>query len=223
MNYLFNFVQNSKAVKYSKEFKEAISHLTDKEKDKLILRLLKKDPKLANRLMFELVSDQTIEERREEVEERILTKADDTAKYFHSVGYLNMDVRYLSGEISEHVYNTKDKFGEVYLNLKMINQILSVNHDNFKNLRHNSSSRKFYTAVIARAFKILILISKLHEDHWMELEEELNKFGNLIGDNHNLMETAIFNGLDVNWLLKLNIPKDIVEYHKDLRQQGYLK
>jgi hypothetical protein len=210
-------------MKYSKEFKEAISHLPDKEKDKLILRLLKKDIKLANRLVFELVSDQTIEERREEIEERIIKKADDTAKHFHSVGYLNMHVRYLSGEISEHVYNTKDKFGEVYLNLKMINQILSVNHDNIENLKNNSSSHKFFIAVIARAYKLLILISKLHEDHWIELEEELNRFGNLIGKNHKLMQTAIFNGLDVNWLLQFNIPEDIVEYHKDLRQQGYLK
>lgn len=210
-------------MKYPKEFKEAISNLPGKEKDKLILRLLKKDLKLANRLLFELVSDQTVEGRREEVEKRILKKASDRANYFHSVGYLNMDVRYLSGEISEHVFNTKDKFGEVYLNLKMINEVLSANQEHLINVKLNRSAQKFYTAVIARAFKILILISKLHEDFWMELETDLNQFGQLIGNNHALMETAIFNGFDVNWLLKFNIPEDIAEYHKDLRQRGYLK
>lgn len=210
-------------MKYTKEFKEAISHLPGKEKDKLILRLLKKDIKLTNRLMFELVSDQSIDERRDEVKLKIIEKAQNTARDYYSMGYLNMDVRYLSGEISEHVFNTKDKFGEVYLNLIMINEVLKVNNNKIASQKYNTSTRKFCTAVIARAFKILILISKLHEDFWIELEEELNRFGNLIGNNHHLMETAIFNGLDVNWLLKFNIPEDIVEHHKNLRQQGYLK
>jgi hypothetical protein len=210
-------------MKFSKEFKEAISHLPDKEKDKLLLRLLKKDLGLANRLEFELLSDLSIGDKREEVKKQILQKAAKTAQYFHSVGYLNMDVRELSGMISEHVYTTKDKFGEVYLNLIMINEILSVNQQHLSDFSRNSSARKFYTAVIARAFKILILISKLHEDFHVELEDELNRFGNLIGDNPNLMDTAIFNGLDVNWLLQFRIPEDIVEFHKDLRQRGYLR
>ena len=38
---------------FDKDFKEAISHLPSSEKDKLILRLLKKDLVLANRLYFE--------------------------------------------------------------------------------------------------------------------------------------------------------------------------
>lgn len=210
-------------MKFSKEFKKAISHLPTEEKDKLILRLLKKDYKLANRLMFELVSDQSVEERRAEVEERILKKATETAESFYSVGYLNMDVRYLSGEIAEHVYNTKDKFGEVYLNLIMINSVLHANKENLANAKYNSSAKKFYTAVIARAFKILTLISKLHKDLWMDLEEELHQFGQLIGNNHPLMKTAIYNGLDVNWLLQFDIPEDIAEYQKDLRKRGYLK
>lgn len=210
-------------MKYSKEFKEAIAHLPSKEKDKLILRLLKKDIKLTNRLRFELVSDQSVEERRTEVKERILRKAKETAESFFSVGYLNMDVRYLSGEIAEHVFNTKDKFGEAYLNLIMINRILDANKENLAHTKFNRSAKKFYTAVIARAFKILILISKLHEDLWMDLEEELHQFGQLIGNNHPLMKTAIYNGLDVNWLLQFNIPEDIAEYQKDLRRRGYLK
>lgn len=208
-------------MKFSKDFKEAISHLPGKEKDKLILRLLKKDIKLANRLEFELLSENSIEDRRNEVEQRIFDKATKTADYFHSVGYLNMDVRYLSGEITEHVYTTKDKFGEVYLNLKMINEVLSVNQQNL--LTNNSSARKFYTAIIARAFKILILISKLHQDFHVDLEDELRQFGELIHDTPPLMDTAIFNGLDVNWLLKFEIPEDIIDYHKDLRQRGYLR
>lgn len=210
-------------MKFSKDFKEAISHLPDKEKDKLILRLLKKDLRLANRLEFELLSEKSIEDKRAEVENNILTKAAETAEYFHSLGYLNMDVRSLSGEISEYVYTTKDKFGEVYLNLKMINKVLSVNKNNINNAAINPSARKFFTAVIARAYKILILTTKLHEDFYLDLESEFNSLGNTITEMPNLMRVAIYNSFDVNWLLNFQIPEDIVEFHKELRQSGYLK
>lgn len=46
---------------FPKEFKEALSHLPSKEKDKLVLRLLRKDLLLANRLLFELVNTNTVE------------------------------------------------------------------------------------------------------------------------------------------------------------------
>ena len=52
---------------FPKEFKEALSHLPSKEKDKLILRLLKKDITLANRLMFELVNTNTVDEQRNKI------------------------------------------------------------------------------------------------------------------------------------------------------------
>ena len=52
---------------FHKEFKEALSRLPSKEKDKLILRLLKKDLVLANRLLFELLSTNTVEEERQKM------------------------------------------------------------------------------------------------------------------------------------------------------------
>ena len=42
-------------MKFSPEFKAAISDLPSAEKDKLIFRLLKKDENLANRIYFELL------------------------------------------------------------------------------------------------------------------------------------------------------------------------
>lgn len=208
---------------FPKEFKEAISLLSSQEKDKLIMRLLKKDMALANRMMFEMINEQSVDERRDEVKNRIISYAKRTKNTFYSVGYLNMDVRHLSGEISEHVSITKDKFGEVELNLVLINEILEANKKNLNVIKNNVRAQKFYTAVIARAFKILILISKLHEDSWLDFEEELNRFGKLIGENDNLMKTAIYNGLDVNWLIRFEIPEDIVSIHKELRQNGFLK
>lgn len=207
---------------FDPEFKEAISLLPGKEKDKLILRLLKKDLMLANRLHFELVSTKSVEEQREDLEERIIERAKRMQETFYSVGYLNMDVRYLSGEITEHVKITKDKFGEASLNLLMLTEVLKNNNLNILSATPGKA-RKFCTAVISRVFKIMLLIDKLHTDYMLEFEEGLRELGNLMGENPYIMKAAINNGLDVNWLLQAEIPEDIKAIHKDLRNRGFLK
>ncbi len=207
---------------YPKEFKEAIAALPSKEKDKLILRLLKKDLVLANRLMFELVSETTVDERRSQLEQSVRTQVGWMAERFYSPGYLHMDMRYLSGEINEHVSITKDRFGEAYLNLVMLTEVL----DKVGPLTMDfamAKTRKFALYIVARAFKIMVMISKLHEDYWMEFEDLTTKLGHLIGKYPYLMDMAIYHGLDVNWLINFDFPEDIVQIHKDLRNRGYLK
>ena len=100
---------------FSKEFKKAIQELPSNEKDKLIFRLLKRDLDLANRLHFELVDTETVEEKRIAFETEILKKINYFSERFYSVGYLLQDTRFLSGEITNHVKITKDKFGEISL------------------------------------------------------------------------------------------------------------
>ena len=207
---------------FPKEFKKAIEELPSIEKDKLIFRLLKKDLDLANRLHFELVSTETVEDRRDNFEKTMVKNINRITDRFYSVGYLLQDIRYLSGDINEHVRITKDKFGEIRLNIKMLNHLLKLN-----NMRiQNESYSKSYTMciyVIARAFKILLLIKAIHEDYMIDFKEDLSLLGQLISNNPSLMKTAIHNGLDINWLLDGEIPEDIVAFHKDLRQKGFLK
>lgn len=205
-----------------KELKEAISQLPSQEKDKLIFRLLKKDLVLANRLLFELVSDKTVEEQRTTVRKGLTNQIERATNLFYSAGYLNMDVRYMSGDINEHVSVTKDKFGEISLNLYMISEILKKNKNNILS-QTPDKAQKFCVAVIARAFKILLLIDKMHEDYRIEFEEDLKMFGKLIGDNPYLMKTAIHHGFDVNWLISGEIPENITQIHKELRINGFLK
>lgn len=209
-------------MQFSKEFKEALSELPSKEKDKLIFRLLKKDLALANRLLFELLATKTVDERRNEVEERIVKKATQYTQRFYSPGYLMMDLRDLSGEINEHVSITKDKFGEVTLNLAMLNTALELANPDIEEAGLKAG-QKFGVYVIAKAFKLLLLISKMHEDYQLDFEDQVKQLGRLIGKNDVLMRTAIHHGLDVNWLTQFEIPEDIVAYHKDLRASGYLK
>ena len=117
-------------MKFEKDFKEALSNLPPKEKDKLILRLLKKDLVLTNRLYFELVSSDNIEDRRDEKEKYIINILSRQSKTFYSPGILLMEMRELSGSITEHVSITKDKYGEPYLNLILIIETLRLNQEN---------------------------------------------------------------------------------------------
>ena len=57
-------------MKFDDDFKREIANLPYKEKDKLILRLLKKDYILANRLYFELISTDSIQDRRLVMEDK---------------------------------------------------------------------------------------------------------------------------------------------------------
>ena len=207
---------------FDKEFKEAISHLPSKEKDKLIIRLLRKNLNLANRLYFELIDDKGVDERRDQLEIRIISRVKQATNTFYSPGYLKMDMGYLSGAITEHVKITKDKFGEAYLNLLLLNEVLQQNNKNIANAPFQKA-RKCCIYIIAKTFKILMLIQKLHEDFHIEFKEEIQQLGELIGENDYLMRTAIHHGLDVNWLIRFNIPEGIAVTYKDLRANGYLR
>lgn len=201
---------------FDPELKKALQLLPDKEKDKLILRLLKHDLQLANRLRFELVDTDSVQDKREQLKNRIIKRVQLATERYYSAGYLLMDIREISGEINEHVSITKDKFGEISLNCLMLRHLLKLNNE-----RINSETReKSYTLcvyIVARVFKILILIQKQHEDLHLEFRADIEAIGEFIGRNHNLMKTAIYNGLDVNWLIQFNIPENISDIRNKLR------
>ena len=207
---------------FSKEFKKAIQELPNSEKDKLIFRLLKRDLDLANRLYFELVDVETVEDKRAAFEIEMIKKINYFSDRYYSVGYLLQDTRFLSGDINNHVKITKDKFGEISLNLKMLNHLLTINNKRIETVTYS----KAYTLciyVIARAFKILLLIKAMDEDYFLDFKENLSTLGKLIYDNPFLMHTAIDNDLDVNWLILGEIPENIVAIHKEIRANGFLK
>jgi hypothetical protein len=207
---------------FSKAFKEALNALPDKEKDKLLYRLLKKDPILAKRLEFELVSAQSVDDKRAEMEDQIKERVQEFSEGFYSLGYLNMDIRFLSGEITEYVKITKDKFGEASLNLLLLKEVLKHNKHRLANAKWSMKFKKLAVALLARIFKILTLIQKLDQDYFIEFEDNLQETGELLGDIPNLMKMAIHCGLDVNWFIQGHIPENIAEIYKHVRAEGYL-
>jgi hypothetical protein len=207
---------------FDPEFKKALQMLPSDEKDKLILRLLKNDLHLANQLRFKLVDTDSVEDKRKQVKARIIKRIQQATERYYSPGYLLMDVREISGEINEHVSITKDKLGEIILNCLMLRHLLEQNNQRIAAEKQG----KAYTLciyIVARVFKILMLIQKQHEDLHLEFRDDIETIGKLIGNNPNIMKTAIHNGLDVNWLIHFNIPINITDIHKKLREDGFLK
>lgn len=191
-------------LKLSNELKKAISQLPDKEKDKLLFRLLPKNEDLVRKLEFDLLEGgDTTELRREELKEQMEKVWQKYPYHYYSPGYLMMTLRDMSGFITRHVKTTKDKVGEVELNLYMLVQAFDRNEDEL--LQANPyKMRKFNEYVIKRAQKVLTLLDKLHEDYRLEFQEDLDKLGRLIGNQPNTMKVAIQLGFDVNELLDLD-------------------
>ncbi len=209
-------------MKFDKDFKKAIEHMPESEKDKLLLRLLRHDITLANRLYFELVDGGSVDTKRDEMEARMVSAMERAVKTYGSSGWFMMDLRYISGDISEHVKVTKDKFGEVQLNLRMVALALSGCGSRL-NKESYGRTAKLYIYIVAKLFNMLVLTQKLHPDLRHDLQKDFEQVGQLIGNNDAMMRTAIAHGLDVNWLIIGNVPDNIAELQKELRQMGFLK
>ena len=208
-------------MEFSKEFKQALSEFSSKEKDKLIFRLLKKDKLLSKKLYFELIEEETTDDKRNTMEEIISERITEISKYVANQKYFLVLVRKLSGEITEHVKVTTDKFGDVFLNLFLVNTILE--HNDKLSRQRFDAVYKLYIYLINKIIKALIQIQKLDEDYWLEFDEILTDIDFQLHENLYLEKLCINNGLDFNWLKCENIPDHFELIVKDIRSQGFLK
>ncbi|MCJ8153584.1 deoxyuridine 5'-triphosphate nucleotidohydrolase [Chryseobacterium sp. SSA4.19] len=208
-------------MEYSKEFKAALSAFSNTEKDRLIFRLLKKDPLLSKKLYFELIDPETIDNKRNTMEEHVQEKILMASKYIGNPKYFLTIIRKISAEITEHVKITTDKFGEASLNLLLIDRILEHNEDLSRQRFDNVY--KLYLYLINKTVRSLLLIKKLDEDYWMEFDEQLENLKKKILQNHYLSKLFINNEIDFNWLRSENIPEHFDLVIKEIRSQGFLR
>lgn len=153
------------------QLKKAIIQMPPKEKDKLLLRLISKDKTLSDRLHFELLEDSaTIPERREEITNRIVR----VSKFNQNTpGWILMDMRNLSGDISYHVKVTKDKVGAIELNLLLLNTFLERYPDILKTYSSKADTCALYIA--KKAQTILNGLNKLDEDYRVDYLRDANQ------------------------------------------------
>lgn len=172
--------------------------LSSKEKDKLLFRLIAKDEALVERLKFELLEDgSTKEEQREEIYEMI---TDGFGKYrYYSPGYLLLVLRSLSGDINRHVKTTKDRYGEVQLNLLMLNKSLGLFGDKIRKADYHKS-RTLNNYVVKRTIKLVRLLRKMHEDYLLDFQEDIRGLGQNIDEQPLMKNLADELELDLEML-----------------------
>lgn len=188
-------------IKLSDDFKKAISQLPDKEKDKLLFRLLPKNEALVKQLEFKLLEgENTIQLRRDELMEILVQSFQHYPNAYYSPGYLMMHMRDMSGAISRHVKTTKDKVGEIELTLYVLVQAFKLNEARLMEATPQKML-KFNEYVVKRTLKIMSLVEKLHDDYRVEFQAMFKELGTFIGNQPNTMRTAIQLGLDVNLLI----------------------
>lgn len=195
-------------IKIETDLKKAIVNMAEREKDKILLRLLAKEPLLVDRLRFQLLEGgETMEDRRGDVKAEITDVLARGHVYDYAPGYALMVLRALSGDINRHVSATRDKFGEVELQLYMLNTCL----DRFGNRLDQFYSRKvrtFSDYVTKRGIKIFKLMAKLHPDLWMEFDDDLRTLGKNIQRSAYLSAAATEHGLSVAALLRAEVPEE---------------
>lgn len=179
-----------RSVKLSPELKEAVQALPEKEKTRLLLRLLPKDAMLVEQLIFKLLeNEETQEERRGDLERNIKSRLEGMSqRRVLSPAYLLWELRSTSSRITQHLRTTKDKYGEIALNLLMLNYSLKLMGEKVS----KSRSRKLNslaTYVIKRAAKLDGLLDKLHEDYQLDFSDEVQQLREHIQQLSYLRET----------------------------------
>jgi hypothetical protein len=203
-------------MEFSKEFKQAISEFSGKEKDKLIFRLLKKDRILAHRLYFELIDPENADDKRLQMQEYIKKEVSAAAKRYGRTKYFLTNIRKISSKITEHVKITSDKFGEVSLNLLLISETL-------ENTSKSGDYYKLYIYLLNKLFRSMILTTKLDEDYFLDLKPSFADVKSQISANDRLEKITLDNGLFLKWLNPENIPEHIDQIFKDVKAEGLLR
>ena len=209
-------------MKFNDEFKSALTQLPSSEKDKLLWRLIKRDELLALRLEYELLAPYDAIGKRNELIELIQNNVSSFTERRMQLSAVLSQFRCLSGDITRHVYITKDKIGEISLNFVLLQQAMNL-LSNPSYLFGGKNTQKYVVYMLNKLYRTCILLNKLHVDYHIELEDDAQKLGQIMQANSDLMKYVKHHKFSVNWLLNFDLPDDLDNYYKTIKKQGLLK
>jgi hypothetical protein len=159
--------------KISPELQEAILEMPEKEKDKLLLRLIAKDAMLVKQLHHQLLEDESDTlQKREELMQRIKATFNKPSHYFETPGWLMMAMRDWNGEITRFVKIHKDKLGEIILTTFLVNGAFVGQKKMLEEKAHRAE--KFAEYACKKADFVMKKLEKIHEDYYLELRDDVN-------------------------------------------------
>jgi hypothetical protein len=153
----------------STDFKRALKQLTEKEKEDLLLKAVRRDAELYDLLRYEILPDVDLRTIQDEHAERItelLQKAN--GRVMNRA--LSRAMGKAAKEIARSKRITKDKRLEVELNLFTLRLAVDEYSQYF-----NGYFNSFYVATVRFLLRTAKLIPKLHEDLWLEYKPEVDE------------------------------------------------
>lgn len=210
-------------MRVDKELKKELSLLPEKEKDKLVLRLLRRDKKLAKRYHYELIGDFTKEDLQNDFFENVKIAFENIDTHSFKPIALSRALRKLSSEISSYLFTTKDKHGQALMNLYLMNKAFEHFSEKINIFSGTDKGRKLTVYIVNKSFNLRVTIAKLDPDLYIDFKEELIKLGKNFEKNEGIVQTCNYHGFDIKWLLERDIPENIESIQKDLRSKGFLK
>jgi hypothetical protein len=168
-----------------------ITKMPVKEKDKLLMRLIRKDGLLAEQLEFQLIEfGETTEERRNMISNKIEDEVNGVEGSYLNQGIVLMRLRDYSGQITRHLKE---------LTLQLFNSYLDR--------AQGKLIRKSYydlvtlgTYVVKRAEKLKKLIAAQHEDYYLEFKRDYLHLIEIINEVTAFGQVAIYIGADLTWI-----------------------
>ncbi len=163
------------------ELKAAILGLPDKEKDKLLIRLINKDKMLIKRLHFQLLEDEAdLSDRIDDLRERLVqlfelsTKSIRNQAHQSNIIALTKLIRQANGMVNEHEKITKHKLSEIEFRILILQQ--SFEHFSAVISREDlAASRKLHQYIAGRVKYIIGHANKLHEDLRFDYQDDIQK------------------------------------------------
>ncbi|EEI91430.1 hypothetical protein HMPREF0765_3150 [Sphingobacterium spiritivorum ATCC 33300] len=163
------------------ELKKAVLNLPQKEKDKLLVRLISKDKMLIKQLHYQLLEDEN------DLEDRIISLRAQLQQLFNTgtsqVGGspnfsnftgLNRLVKQASGMVNEHEKVTKDKVSEVEFRIYILSRAIEGYPELFQS-SYQSAAHKLHKYISGRLKHVLTKYDKLHEDLQFDFREDLQR------------------------------------------------
>ena len=188
-------------VKLSTELKKAISELSHKEKDKLLNRLIAKDDLLVEQLEFRLLENSSTTQDRREAVKYTITDLFDQFKDGVSTKQMLWMIRKLSSIISRHVRVTGDKYGDIELNLILVQTTFeeyAVTHLP----KWNKPSFKLREYLVKKMLSVGKRANKIHSDYLLDFSERLESIGEYFNQDERITDICEDLNVDVGGLLE---------------------
>lgn len=160
------------------ELKNAVLNLPQKEKDKLLVRLIGKDKMLLKQLHYQLLENEyDLDDRVKQLKHKLealfhqqTTLSD--APIYSNYKNLNNLIRQASGIINEHEKVTKDKFSVAEARLYILAESFRL-YPTLFGKSHFQIAEKLHRYITTRAKITLDKIANLHDDLQFDLQEDI--------------------------------------------------